>query len=321
MKRRDQILVVVLAIQVILSVVVFWPNPSVTAGGEPLFPDLKPDDIVALTIMDDQGNRVALQKTDGDWIVADTGGYPAAENKITPTLEKIAALNTGRLVTRTDASHQRLQVAADNFLRRLDFETTDGAGYTIYLGSAPHYAATHFRLHGQDETYWTSELATYATNATADRWIDTIYFSLDEDDLIQVTLENAHGAYEFTHAEDRKWTLVGLTAEEQLAQTKVNAVIEKAARVNLVKPLGKEEDASYGLDDPTAVITMETITQTVTLKVGAKNPSSRYFVKISESPYYVLVAEHNVKAFIENTRDNFLQLPPTPTPEGESSLP
>jgi hypothetical protein len=66
---------------------------------------------------------------------------------------------------------------------------------------------------------------------------------------------------------------------------------------------------------------METITQTVTLKVGAKNPSSRYFVKISESPYYVLVAEHNVKAFIENTRDNFLQLPPTPTPEGESSAP
>lgn len=321
MKRRDQILVVVLAVQIILSIVVFWPNPSATAGGEPIFPGLKADDIVALTVMDDQGNKIALQKTDDDWIVADTDGYPAVENKITPTLEKIATLNKGRLVTRTDASHQRLQVAADNFLRRIDFETTDGSGYTIYLGSAPHYAATHFRLHGQDETYLTSELATFATNATSDRWIDTIYFSLDEDDLTQVTLENANGAYEFTHDEEGKWTLVGLTAEEELAQMQVNTVIEKAARVNLAKPLGKEEDASYGLDDPTAVITMETITQTVTLKVGAKNPSNRYFVKISESPYYVLVAEHNVKAFIENTRDNFLQLPPTPTPEGESSAP
>jgi hypothetical protein len=314
MKRRDQILVVVLAIQVILSVVVYWPNPSATAGGEPLFPDLKADDIVALTVVDDQGNRIALQKTDDHWIVADTDGYPAAENKITPTLEKIAALNTGRLVTRTAASHQRLQVAADNFLRRIDFETTDGSSYTIYLGSAPHYAATHFRLDGQDETYWTSELAAYTTNATSDRWIDTIYFSLDEDNLVQVTLENAHGAYGFVRDEEGKWTLVGLAAEEELANRQINTVIETAARVNLVEPVGREEDASYGLDDPTAVVTMETITQTVTLKVGAKNPSNRYFVKVSESPYYVLVAEHIVEAFIENTRDDFLQLPPTPTP-------
>jgi len=321
MKRRDQILVLVLAIQIILSVVVFWPNPSATAGGEPMFPDLKADDIVALIVGDDQGNKIALQKIDNHWIVADADGYPAAENKITPTLEKIVALNTGRLVTRTDASHQRLQVAADNFSRRVDFETTDGSGYTIYLGSAPHYAATHFRLRGQDETYLTSELAASVTNATSDRWIDTIYFSLDEDDLTQVTLENANGAYVFTPAEDWRWTLVGLTAEEELAQTQVNTVIEKAARVSLVEPLGKDEDASYGLDDPTAVVTMETITQTVTLKVGAQSPSSRYFVKISESPYYVLVAEHNVEAFIENTRDSFLQLLPTPALEGESSAP
>ena len=321
MKRRDQVLGVALVVQIILSVVVLWPNPSVGAEREPLIPDLRAEDIVALSVTDDQGNRIALRKTEGGWIVADTDGYPAADSKITPTLEKIAALNTGRLVTRTDVSHQRLQVAADNFLRRLDLETIDGSGYTIYLGSAPHFATTHFRLRGQDATYWTSELTAYTTNATADRWIDATYFSVEENDLTRVTLENAHGAYEFTHDEEGSWTLVGVAAEEELNQREINTVIEKAARVNLVMPLGKAEDASYGLDDPSAVITVETITQTITLKVGAKSPSSRYFVNVSESPYYVLVAEHNVEAFIEDTREDFLQLPSTPTAERQSSSP
>jgi hypothetical protein len=38
----------------------------------------------------------------------------------------------------------------------------------------------------------------------------------------------------------------------------------------------------------------------------------------SESPYYVRASEFAVQSFVENARQDFLELPPTPeaTPEG-----
>ena len=55
---------------------------------------------------------------------------------------------------------------------------------------------------------------------------------------------------------------------------------------------------------------------TYTLRVGAKFDGTNYAVKASESPYYVAVAEFNVKPLIENDRAAFLQ-EPTPTPTAQ----
>jgi hypothetical protein len=74
------------------------------------------------------------------------------------------------------------------------------------------------------------------------------------------------------------------------------------------------------MDEPNAMVTLETGDKTITLRVGAKEPdANRYTVISSESPYYVQVYEYSVKDLVEKTRDDFLQLPPTPTPEASSA--
>jgi len=308
-----------LGIQIVLSVVVFWPKSAATAASEPLFPDLLADDIVALTVTDTDDNSIQIKKVGEVWVLPDADDYLAQADKITPLLDKIVGLTTGRLVTRTDASHKRLQVAPDDFVRRIDFETADGTKRTLYLGSSPQYGATHFRVDGQSETYLTSELSTWETKADATFWVDTGYLSVPQDDVTKMTLENTNGTFTFTKDDEGKWTMAGLAADETLDETKVTDLVRRAASVNMTSPLGKEEKASYGMDEPNAVVTLETEDKTVILSVGAKDSDNSYVVTSSESPYYVRVSVYSVKDLVEKTRDDFLQAPPTPTPEAASA--
>jgi hypothetical protein len=97
-------------------------------------------------------------------------------------------------------------------------------------------------------------------------------------------------------------------------------LVSRIASVTLTQPLGKKEQDAYGLKTPNAVITVKTRDQagtikTYTLRVGAKDEKDSSFVVISsESPYYVRAASFAVQDFVEEARDYFLQLPPTPPP-------
>jgi hypothetical protein len=95
-------------------------------------------------------------------------------------------------------------------------------------------------------------------------------------------------------------------------------VLQKATTVTMVSPLGKEEQAGYGMDEPNAVVTLKTADKTVTLRVGAQDPGDNtYVVKSSESPYYVRVSDYAAQNLVENAGDDFLVVPPTPAPEAE----
>jgi len=317
-KRHHQILAGILIVQVVLSVLVFLPRPSTAGQREPLFPDLKAGDISALTIEDAQGNVVKLKKATGEWVLPEAGDYPVRAEDVNSFLEKLVALTTGRLVTSSDTSHRRLQVSPDEFARRISFEASDGTEHTVYLGSSPQYGSAHFRLDGQSETYLTSDLSTLDVNATVSTWIDPTYPTAAQEEVNRMTLENANGAFVFEREGEDTWTFADLSEDETLDTAQVTALVRRASSVRMREPLGTEESPSYGMEDPNAVVTLETEEKTVTLRVGAKDSDDAgYIVKSSESDYYVVVADTSVSPLVENGRDAFLKTPPTP--EGESS--
>ncbi|MBC7261186.1 MAG: hypothetical protein H5T63_04150, partial [Chloroflexi bacterium] len=118
MNRMQQILAAVLAIQILLSVALFWPKAATTGSSGPLLPEVKKEDIVAITVTDNEGKSVVLRQVAGNWVLPEADDYPLKAERITQALDKIVGLTTRRLVTRTEASHKRLQVASDGFLRR-----------------------------------------------------------------------------------------------------------------------------------------------------------------------------------------------------------
>lgn len=311
MSRRNQILALVLVVQIVLGVVVFWPRTVASdTGGGPLFPDFEADEVTALTIVDSEDNRVTLAKNGEAWVLPEADDYPADSEKITPILEKIEGIETDRLVTRTDASHRRLQVAGDDFSRRLEISLADDGQRQLYVGSSAGASATHVRAADQSEVYLTGELTPFEVNAQASSWIDTLYFTVPQTATVALTLENSNGTFEFEREGD-SWTMAGLAADETLNQNSVTSLASQASSIRMTEPIGTEEQATFGLEEPQATITLETAEETYTLRIGAQNEEDdSYILASSDSPYYVRIAGFTGNNFVDKTRDDFLEAPP-----------
>jgi hypothetical protein len=183
----------------------------------------------------------------------------------------------------------------------------------------------HVRADDEDAVYLALGMTAYETRAEATAWINPSYFSVPSDQVVTVTLENEHGRFQFEKDESGEWTMRGLGADETLNQNNVRALVNRVASVQMQRPLGREALDAYGLDDPTAVVTVVTRDEagsekTYVLRVGAAQDDEGFVAKSVTSPYYVLVADYTVSMFIERGREDFLELPPTPEPTPESAL-
>jgi hypothetical protein len=315
MSRLNQILIVLLVIQLALVGFIFWPRPASEAQGGPLLAEFKADEVVTLTITDAEGNQLTLGKSGDNWVLPNAGDFPVDGEKVTPFLEKIAAVQGDRLVTQTEGSHGRLQVATDDFNRRLALTLVDGTTNELYLGSSAGAATTHVRADGQPQVYLTDELAAWDANPEVTAWVDTLYFSVPQTATISLTLENQNGTFDFEKEGDT-WTMAGLAEGETLDQAAVSSLFNQAGTVRLTDVLGTEEQTDFGLAEPLATVTLETEDETYTLRVGAQDEAiNSYVFSASNSPYYVRVAGWAGDAFVEKILADFWAEPPAAVEE------
>lgn len=317
MKRYQQILAGVLVLQIILTVVVFWPSPVATGEAEPLLKNVALEEVSSLAIADEQGNSILLEKEGEAWVMPEADDYPARSATVTSTLSKTLQLETGTVVARTPGSHKQLKVAENDFVRRVILETADERAYILYLGSSPSYGATHVRLKGEDETYLQRSVTSYDLSATANAWVDVNYLSVPPQAVTAMTVENAQGTLAFVK-EGAAWTLEGLAEDEEADAGQISALLNRAAAVRMAQPLGTTEDSAYGLDQPNATVTLALTDTTRTLTIGAHDADdATYVVKSSASPYYVTVNEISLEQFVNATREDFIKAEPTPTPTSD----
>jgi hypothetical protein len=319
MNRQNQILAGILAVQLVLMLVVFWPETSV-AQGEPLFGELESGQILALTISDGEQSQHLERSPDG-WVLPDAGDFPAQEDKIDGLLEPVVALEGDRLVTRTAGSHERLGVAGESYERLVEFELADGGQHKLYIGTSPRYQVSHVRADDRDEVYLALGLSASDAGVTPAAWIDTTYFQVSSDQIQNLTLVNGNGRFSFEKTGEGTWTMAELPPGETLAENNVRSLVTRVSNLRMLRPLGQEEQASYKLEEPNAVITIETAdetgeTKTYIVRIGAslQEDDSGYVVKSATSPYYVLMAEYTVSDILERTMADFIQPPPTPEP-------
>ena len=321
MNRRNWILAGLLAVQLLVVAVILWPRTSASSNGDQsLFPGLETDRITAMTITGSDGTSLRLAKKGGGWVLPEAGDYPVVGENVPPLLNKIVALEADRLVTQTGSSHKRLKVAEDDFERRIELELADGSRHLLYIGSSPSFGASHVRAGDQDEVYLTSELSAFDADAGATRWVDRVYLAVPSEELVALTLENAGGVLEFVKEGDT-WTMEGLAGDEEFDENVFRALLGRVNSVPLLRPLGVEELAEYSMQQPNAIVTLQTHSdeagdRTVVLRVGGQDADDlSYVTASSESPYYVRVSEFTVKDFVEKAREDFLVAPPTATPE------
>ncbi|MBI5567830.1 MAG: DUF4340 domain-containing protein [Chloroflexi bacterium] len=316
MNRRNRILAGVLAVQLVIAVVVFVPRvlPSQSAAA-PLLGTLQVADVAGLAIQEQGGKRVDLVKKNGAWVLPAGDDYAASPDKVAAFVEKLIGLKTDPLVTRTANSHARLQVSDTTYVRKVDLTLADGGVTSLFLGSASG-GATHLRLDGHDEVYLARGLNSFEASTDMASWIDATYVSVPQDQILSATIENAQGKFEFAKDAQDQWTLKGLTADQAFNPDSVVTMMARLSSITMVKPLGKTAKPEYGLDKPTATVTVilsdTASTRVTTLKIGMKDADGNYPMISSDSTYYVSVAGFNVDGYVTAKLDTFLVVP-TPT--------
>jgi hypothetical protein len=328
--RTNVMLLVVLLLQLALSAYLFWPSSGLSTSGEVLLPGVTAASVTALTITDDSDRSVKFVKEGDVWTLADSDGYPANSEKITQTLDKLVAIATDRLVTQTSSSHGRLQVADNDYLRKVDITTSSGV-QTLYLGSSAGASSTHVRAATEEATYLTNQVATWELDTLQTTWIDVSYYEVPKEQITEVTLENANGTLTFV-PNGEEWTLSDATPDEPVASANINTLIDRIVSLNLHTVLGKSDSPDYGLDAPLATLTVtssETTTgtttaetKTTTLLVGAKDDETNtYYLKSSDSEFYVRLAAFTGDEFVNKQRSDFMVQPEAATDAAGTPLP
>jgi hypothetical protein len=308
----------ILVLQILVVAVVFWPRAGTEVGDAPLFAGVEAGQIVELTIREAE-DEIHLEKQGEMWVLADAGNYPCQEAAVPGVLDKLVALKADRLVTETRSSHDRLKVADANYERVVEFKLQGGARHVLYVGTSPSYGVSHVRLEGKDEVYLVSGLSSTDVSARATNWIDTAYVTLDQSQVVAMTLQNANGTFEFAKDASGAWVMAGLGPDEPLKSSAVSSMLSRVSSLRMTAPLGRT-DQGYGTDSPGAVLTVQTrdaegAVQVNALIVGNRSEDDNsYAVKWSGSDYYAYVAKFSVNEWVEHTRESFIEPPATPTP-------
>jgi len=311
MTRIQKFLGGLLIVQLALIGLTFWPRSTSSAGqGPALFPDFAADQVQRITL-ETADKRLTLERHETGWVLPDYGDYPAQDSALQSLFERLQGLTTGRLVAQETGSHFRLQVADTQFARRVSWETQDGKSYTLYVGTAVGSGA-HVRRGDQVAVYQADNFSVWSLNPDPASWIDTAYLTLNVDKLTEVILKNAKDEVRLVHDIDL-WRIPNRELPRLPDQAKISGWVTTLATLHLSAPLGTQPDPAYQLETPQAIVTFKTITETVTLSIGAAYQGG-YVAKASNSPYYVRIATYTAESILNKTVEDFL-VDATPTPE------
>jgi hypothetical protein len=312
MNRRIQILVGILALQLILVAIVFWHRGGVGQAGQPLFPGVEVGQITKLTVHKEDGQPTEMDKGKAGWVLAGTDDFPVVSSTVTSALEQIVALTGDRAVATTAASQKRLKVTPDAYDRLVEFRLADGSQHRLYLGTSPSYGTTYVRADDQKEVYLAS-LKSSDLGTGPSTWIDTTYLTITQTQVTALTVQNKQGTFMLEKSGDA-WTMQGLQAGETFDTSKATTILNSVSTLHMVQPLGKTVKPEYGLEQPLATLKVATTDKVVVLMVGApSSDGNSYVVRSSESPYFVNVSKYSLSNLVDKGRDWFL-VQPTPVP-------
>ncbi len=264
MTRTNQVLTIALIAQIILSIFAFMPGDKVKSSqGEPLLDAFTPDEVVRLTITDDQDKQIVLAKNEQDeWVLPELDDFPAQSFRVNQLLGKFEAMNRARLIAVNSANHKKLGVSDSGFEKRVEIEQSGGGTATLYLGTSSGSSTAHVRLSGEDQVYLVRGLAAWEVPTRVTSWVDTTYFSVPRDNILALRVENANGVFELAKV-DGSWKLVGLQEGETFDPESVTPLLNKISSIRLSDVFGKEADESWDMDNPQAVVTL-TVREEVT---------------------------------------------------------
>jgi len=258
MNRKQTILAVILAVQVVFLVVLKGPFSSAAATAstvQPFLPRLEKLAPTRLAIKSGEGKEVALRLKGDAWTLADMDDYPVDGSKVDTMLKDLRQLKVRRPVVTSSRFHDQLKVGDSDFERRVRiWDDAEGEPAVDFLvGNSPNYRVSDVRREGDDDVYEVMGLSSWDLQADAGSWIDKKLVDVPPDEVTGLMVKNGNGTFQLEKV-DGAWTVKAGAAAGKLDQGAVDSLVRAYAALYLADPVGHLDAAAQGLDKPAAEI-------------------------------------------------------------------
>jgi hypothetical protein len=261
------------------------------ALGQPVLKNLKAADVAAIAIRDGAA-ALTLERKDGEWRIAERGGFPADTDKVRDLVLKAIELKVGQSEPIGEADRARLKL--DGSGGGLEFRGTDGKPLARLAIGAKFFKRepeNRERAIGDGRFVQVAEDAktvivvsdplTLASAKSAD-WIQRAGFGAEKVKTMEVALAPGEKWKIARPGDNAGWKLSPLRASEKLDVIRANSAsysLNSMELADVAAPGLKPEDT--GLDKPSATIVALTFDGlTYTLRLG-KAAGENYYVKVA----------------------------------------
>ncbi len=303
MNRRNILLAVLLVVQLVVAAVMSRPEKKGPADGEVKFFDFGIDRIVEAVITDNDGNKLTLVAKDDSWLINPPDDFPGNADRIKEKLKQLVVLKSDRLVSRTKASHARLQVGDEKFNRRIELKDKDKKTSTLYLGTTQGSNGIHVRSSETDDVYFATGLSVWDFATNASQWWQNRYIDVDEKDIQALQLKNEHGTVSLKRDSQGKW-VDSANREKSLDQDKVKKVIDQGRTITITDYLKKESPEKGETPLVTVTLTAKD-NQKITFDIGKKDEKDQYVISKTSSKS-AKVSKVNIEQLLSITGDQLL---------------
>lgn len=286
-----------------------------------LLPGLEASKVTTLKIFgpskDGAGQeQVELVRKGDGWVIGGADDFPAKKAEVERLVDTLAALRSRNEVLSGATYHEKLEVAAEAYRRKV-VVASGSESQTLFVGSSPSFKNVHVRRDGNDTVYQVADLSESDAGARAWSWVDRTYVKIPKEELWSVTVENEHGKIQLDRdPASNAWAALGV--KKALDTSVVDGLVADVRDIGLETPVGKSAPAGAELGKAakvTLVTGSSTIagvppstTETVVIEVGTKvDGKDRRWARASTSPYVVEVAGWEVKKLVETKREDLIK--------------
>ena len=183
MKRLTNNLLIVLAVQLLALVWVFWPSalPGAEDAEKPL-----------LTLAGGQVDRLLISAADSKlemrrdkdaWRMPDYHNLLVQDSLVERLLAELPGMSRGFPIAGSSGAKQRFEVAEDNFQRRVQYFAGAEQLAQLFLGTSPGFRQIRVRP-GQEELVYSIEFNSYDVPVNSTHWLDKTLLQVEEPSAI-----------------------------------------------------------------------------------------------------------------------------------------
>jgi|GEM_PF-1624481 len=177
--KTNAVLVTALGIQLVLAGGLFWLSSgqgefsqAQTIAGFDL-------DAADSLIIDDGETTLTLARVDDNWLVKGDNAIPADTEAVIDALESLSELEARFPVATTESSQVQLEVADDNFQRKLTVKQGEDELAQLYMGTSPGFRKAHVRLAGEEAIH-AARVNVFDFQTDEVDWLDRQHFAFNE---------------------------------------------------------------------------------------------------------------------------------------------